>query len=209
MTRQLSSSILLSATVAGLIAMAPIGAAAQDRSAPLLLTAGRVTIHGTSNMHEFTASTTDVRLTWIALADGVSGLNAIKDPGAVEAFEIAIDAASLSTQVEGLDRDLHAALKTADHPDIMFRLTRLEALPDAAPGTLRATGLLAIAGVEKAVAFDLKTAVTGATLTVSGDVPVLMTDFGITPPTAVLGLLKANPKILVTFDTVLTIPTTF
>ena len=189
--------------------MAPIGAAAQDSSAPLVLAAGRVTIQGTSNLHDFTVSTTDMRVTRIALAGGAPALNAVQNPAAVEAFEIAIHAASLSSSpIDCLDQNMHEALKTADYPDIMFRLTRLEALPAAAAGTLRAIGVLEIAGVEKEVAFDLRAAVTGATLTISGDVPLLMTDFGITPPT-LLGILRTDPKIIVKFDTVMTIPTTF
>lgn len=208
MTNKFGSSALYCALVAGLIAMAPLGAAAQDATAPLSLTAGRVTINGTSNIHEFTATTTDVRVTKLALAAGVSGLNAAA-PGAVEAFEIAIRAASLSSPKEGLDKNMHKALKVAEHPDIMFRLLRLEAKPAAAAGALRAVGVLNIAGVEKEVAFDLKTAVTGATLTISGDVPLLMTDFGIAPPKAMLGMLKTDPRIVVKFDTIMAIPLTF
>ena len=208
MTNKPTNSILCCALVAGLIAMSPSGAAAQDPTAPLSLTAGRVTINGSSNIHDFTASTTDVRMTKLALAEGVSGLNAAA-PGAIEAFEIVVRAGSLSSPKEGLDKNMHKALKVAEHPDIMFRLLRLEAKPAAPAGTLRAVGLLKVAGAEREVALDLKAAVTGATVTVSGEVPLLMTDFGITPPKAMLGMLKTDNKITVKFDTVFVIPTTF
>jgi polyisoprenoid-binding protein YceI len=205
MTNTISPRTLIRALGAALMVITPLAVAAQD--APLTLTAGRVAINGTSNIHEFTATTTEVRVTKLTLAAGVSPLNAAA-PGAVEAFEIVIRAASLSSPKEGLDKNMHKALKTAEHPDIMFRLLRLEPKP-AAAGALRAVGVLKIAGVEKEVAFDLKTAVTGATLTVSGDVPLLMTDFGITPPKAMLGMLKTDNRITVKFDTVLAMPTTF
>ena len=61
---------------------------------------GTCGIDGTSNIHEFSAATTEVRVTRLALASGVSGeglLAAVLNPGAVEAFEIAIRAASLSS----------------------------------------------------------------------------------------------------------------
>ena len=39
-------------------------------------------------------------------------------------------------------------------------------------------------------------------------VDLLMTDYGVTPPKAMLGLLKTDPKVTVTFETVVAIPTT-
>jgi hypothetical protein len=39
-------------------------------------------------------------------------------------------------------------------------------------------------------------------------VPLLMTDFGIAPPKAMLGMLKTDPKVTVTFETMLSVPLT-
>src|SRR5918995_6471812 len=100
---------------------------------------------------------------------------------------------------------MHKALKVQPHPDITFRLVRVE--PGTA-GTLKAIGMLTIAGVEREVALTLKTQRTDATLTVTGDVPILMTDYGIKPPTAMLGMLKTDPKVTVSFDVTLTVPLT-
>jgi hypothetical protein len=175
--------------------------------APLTLSAARVSIAGTSNIHAFTASTTDVRVSRLVLApaDG-DRLQAAVKPGALEAFEIAIKTASLSSPKEGIDKNMHKALKSAEFPDITFKLARIEA--GAAANTLKAIGTLQIAGVEKAVAFDVKTAVSAAAITVIGEVPLLMTDHGIKPPTAMLGMLKTDPKITVTFEVVLASPQT-
>jgi hypothetical protein len=200
-------TLTFTAMALGLLALSPARAHAQDLSAPLTLAAAKVSIAGTSNIHEFTASTTDVRVTRLALANGVGGpglLAAVVNPGAVEAFEIAVRAATLSSPKEGLDKNMHKALKVDQFKDITFRLTRLEAKP-----ALRAIGMLKIAGVEKEVAFDLKTAATATALTITGEVPLLMTDYGITPPKAMLGMLKTDPKITVKFETVLAIQTTF
>jgi hypothetical protein len=205
MTRPLS--IVTGALLAGLILGAPTYLAAQDAAAPLVMTAGRVSIAGTSNIHEFTASTTDVKLARLELADGVAGpnlLTAIVNPGSLQAFDIVVKAGTLTSPKEGLDKNMWKALKTSAHPDIVFRLTRLEGQPRA----LRAAGLLKIAGVEKEVVFDVKAAANASTVTVIGDVPLLMTDYGITPPKAMLGMLKTDPKITVTFEVVLASPQT-
>ena len=175
--------------------------------APLKLSAARVTIAGTSNIHPFTASTTDVRMSRLVLAppDGDFLQSAVK-PGALEAFEIVIKAASLTSPKDGLDKNMHKALKVAEFPEITFTLARTEA--GAAPSTLKAIGLLKIAGVEREVALNLKVGVNASTITVIGEVPLLMTDYGIKPPTAMLGMLKTDPKITITFETVLGIPLT-
>ena len=73
---------------------------------------------------------------------------------------------------------------------------------------LRAIGTLRIAGAEKEVAFDLATAVKGDRLVVTGSVDLLMTDFGIAAPKAMMGMLRTDPKVTVTFETVLSTPLT-
>jgi YceI-like domain len=177
---------------------------------PVALDTARVTIAGTSNIHAYTASTTSVRLTRIEFAESVTGpdfWDAAVTPGALQAFEIAIPAATLSSPKDGLDKNMHKALKVKEHADITFRLIRIEASPDA-PKALRAVGTLQIAGVEKEVAFNVTATRKDATLAVHGQVPLLMTDFGIAPPKAMLGMLKTDPKVTVTFETVLAIPLT-
>jgi polyisoprenoid-binding protein YceI len=205
MTARTVSLTALGALALGLLVTSPIAAAAQDAPAALKLTAARVSIAGTSNIHPFTASTTDVRMSRLVLApaDG-DRLQSAATPGGVEAFEIAVRAASLTSPKEGLDKNMHKALKVAEHADITFRLARLEA--GAAANTLKAVGMLKIAGVEREVIFAVKAAVNASTITVIGDVDLLMTDYGIAPPKAMLGMLKTDPKITVTFETVFAIP---
>jgi polyisoprenoid-binding protein YceI len=173
------------------------------------LVSTRVSLAGTSNIHAYTASTTAARLVRVQIANGALGANvwdSIAKPGALEAFEISIPAATLSSPKDGLDKNIHKALKVTEYADITFRLSRLEIAEPS--GALRGIGILRIAGVEREVTLSLKTARTEATLTVTGEVQLLMTDFGITPPKAMLGMLKTDPKVTVTFETVLGIPLT-
>jgi polyisoprenoid-binding protein YceI len=188
MTRQFSISVCAGVLMFAFVAVLPASAAAQDASAPLTLASATVSLAGTSNIHEFTASTTEVRVTRLS----------VLNPGAVEAFAIAIRTTSLSAPREGIDKNMHKALKAAEFKDITFKLARLEAKP-----ALRAIGTLNIAGVDREIAFDLKTVATATTLTITGEVPLLMTDYGIAPPKAMLGMLKTDPKITVTFEVVL------
>jgi hypothetical protein len=199
------SSFLALGVCGAVIAASP----SSDTRVPVKLSSGRVSIAGTSNIHEYTASTTNVRIVRLELADGVSGPNfwdEIVKPGAIESFEVAIAAASLSSPREGLDKNMYKALKVTEFPTITFRLIRFDGGGD--PGTLHATGLLTVAGVQREVALDLKTTRHDSSFTVNGALTLLMTDYGITPPKAMLGMLKTDPKVTVTFETVLTIPLT-
>ena len=124
--------------------------------------------------------------------------------GRTRALAPSTTAASLSAPKGDLDKNMHKALKVAEHADITFRLVRFES---AAAGP-RAIGLLKIAGVEKEVALDITTKRAGAGLAVAGRIDLLMTDYGIAPPKAMLGMLKTDPKVTITFETVLAIPLT-
>jgi polyisoprenoid-binding protein YceI len=175
---------------------------------PLAVDSAKVTLAGTSNIHEYTASTTKVRVTQAQLGAALDGHfceNALK-PGAVETFEIAIAAATLkSPKGDALDKNMYKALKVDEFPDITFKLTKFDFSGKPA-GAAKAIGVLKIAGVERQVTMDVTTKIDGEKLDVQGRVDLLMTDFGIKPPTAMMGMLKTDPKVTVTFETVLAMP---
>jgi polyisoprenoid-binding protein YceI len=189
----------------GLVALTASGPAAV---APLALNTARITIEGNSNLHPYTASTPAVRLGRVAYGDIAASdgfWQAITQPGALQAFEVTIPAATLASPKDGLDKNMHKALKVAEHPDIVFRLARLE--PRAA-GAYKAIGTLTIAGVAKEVSLDIITQANDGAMTVKGEIQLLMTDFGIAPPKAMLGMLKTDPRVTVKFETVLAIALT-
>jgi polyisoprenoid-binding protein YceI len=178
--------------------------------APLALQSGKVTIAGTSNIHEYTASTTSVRVVRVQLGESatVADLrdNALK-AGTIQAFEIAIAANTLKSGKDGLDKNMWKALKADECPDITFKFTRFD-VTGKPGGAAKAIGLLRIAGVEREVALDITSQPGDGTLTVQGRLDLLMTDYGIKPVVAMMGMLKTDPKVTITFETVLSIPLT-
>jgi hypothetical protein len=199
--------VVLAASFIGFASLGSSTVSAQQASGTPGLDRIRISLAGSSNVHDYTASTTTARLVRLELAAGVAPtVEALLAPGAVEAFEIAIPAASLSSEKDGLDKNMHKALKVKEHQDITFRLGRLAAAQPA--GMYRATGVLTIAGVERTATFDIRLEPKGTALVVRGEVALLMTDFGITPPKAMLGMLKTDPKVTVTFETILSVPLT-
>ena len=203
MKRQIRSSFgaalaVAAAMTAGTIASAQI---------PLTIDKAKITIAGTSNVHDYTATTADARVTRVQLATDVAGAtfwDEVQKPGGLTAFDLEIKAETLKSTKDGLDKNMYKALKTKEHALITFSLKRLE----GEAGALKAIGTLKIAGVEREVTLPLKTGRKGDHLAVSGEIDVLMTDFGIAPPKAMMGMVKADPKITVTFDVLLALSAT-
>lgn len=181
---------------------------------PLTLLSAHVSLEGTSNIHAYTASTTTVRVTEaeiggvieaeIGVPPAVYLLTHFLRPGGLKSFAVTIPVASLTSPREGIDKNMHKALKAEEHSDIRFRLAALEAAGD----DYRTTGWLTIAGVEREVTLNLKVERKGPALAVTGTTDLLMTDFGITPPKAMLGMLRTNPKVQVQIDLLLGTPLT-
>jgi polyisoprenoid-binding protein YceI len=208
MKRHIGVRVALASAVA--VTMCVIGGALARAQAPLTIDSARITVSGTSNIHAYAASTTTVRVTRAQFASAVEGPDfwsyALK-PGSLGMFEVSIPAATLTSPREGLDTNMHKALQVSEHPDIAFRLLRFEP-GTGSGGSLRGIGVLKIAGVVREVAVDITTERKNSTLCVRGQVTLLMTDFGIKPPVAMLGMLKTDPKVTVTFETVLAVPLT-
>jgi polyisoprenoid-binding protein YceI len=105
-----------------------------------------------------------------------------------------------------MNKDMYKTLRADQHPSIRIELTRAQ-LQEAqlVSGqdwtTLKASSQLTIAGVTKPVLFEVKAkriAADRIRLTTSKD--VLLTDFGMEPPTAMLGLVKVNNTICIKMD---------
>lgn len=201
--------LCVSLAAATILASGAVIAGPPTQGPPLVMDTARVTIAGTSNVHKYTIWTDTVRLTRVALAPRAIAPDAFWDevvkPGAVEHFEIAVPVATLTSRDPGLDKTMAKALKLEEHRDITFRLKSLEA---GTTGVLMAVGRLRIAGVEREVVMQLQAQRSDETLVVRGRLPLLMTDFGIAPPTAMMGMLKTDPKIIVAFEVVLSAPGT-
>jgi polyisoprenoid-binding protein YceI len=176
----------------------PAAATAQAGTSPLAISSANVSVDGTSNVHSFTASTTTVRLLAVEIAGnpGEDLLAHVLTPGALSRLDVAIPAATLRSVKGDIDDNMHKALKVKEFADIRFRLRVVEA---EAAG-YRAAGWLTIAGVEKDVSFLVQVQRTGAGLVVTGSTDLMMTDYGINPPRAMLGVLKTNPKVTIRLE---------
>jgi hypothetical protein len=196
----LPGSLAIAATlVAGIVY-------AQD--SPVVVSSAKVTVSGTSTVLDWSATTNEAQTRNVRVTKDLPGGDffwvGVIQPGAVEAFEVVVPVAALKSDRDEFTADMHVALKADVHPDIVFTLSRME----KKPGGAMAFGTLKVAGVEKDIVLPLVTTLRNGKLLVLGSVDLLMTDFGITPPTAMMGVLKTDPKVTIRFETVLAKPTT-
>lgn len=179
-------------TVGAALAVSAITFAAEQ--APLSIVSAKVTITGTTNVHGYTAMSPSVRLVNVKLGtfDGDIWTLA-QNPALVEAFEIAIPSVSLKSTKDGLDKNMYKALKTDKFANIVFRAESIEKTANG----VRVAGALTIAGVSKDVTVDFAAQRMGSNLKLAGELPLLMTDYGVVPPKAMMGMMRTDPKVVV------------
>jgi polyisoprenoid-binding protein YceI len=202
--RHIASTTLTAAFALG-VSLFSVPALAQAPA--LALSKAKVTIDGTSNVHDWTAATSTVRVAHARVAADAKGAgfwDAVVKPGAIEAFEVVIPVTSLKSPRSGLDGNMYKALKSDQHREITFRLKGLT--PKDAAGAFTAAGVLRVAGVERDVTLDLTLGRSGQNLVVRGTTDILMTDFGIDPPRALLGTVRSSPDVTIKFETVVSSP---
>lgn len=135
-------------------------------------------------------------------ADAVSAV--LAGDKAVSSVEVTIPAAQLDCRNGTMNEHMRKALKAKEFPTIVFRATSYDLARTSESVGVALTGTLTLGGVEKPITVKAQ-AKPGAdgTLIVSGTREVRMTDFGLKPPTLMLGTMKVDEKITVGFEIVL------
>ncbi|MCB0717119.1 MAG: YceI family protein [Bacteroidetes bacterium] len=121
-----------------------------------------------------------------------SGESAV--PTAVK-IRVAVDEIECGKGV--MNKKLRDALKSDKNPDVLFTLDTASL---EGTGKLATTGNLTIAGKTKPVEFVVTEKATDSGLTYEGSVDLLMTDFDVKPPTAMMGTMKTKDEVTVSFS---------
>jgi polyisoprenoid-binding protein YceI len=118
---------------------------------------------------------------------------------------LAIPVKDLDCGRRRMNSDLQDALQADKHPEIRFSLIDVKPEKEVEPGLhrLRVTGTLTMAGAQRRITFIATGRQDGSgRLAGTGSVDLKMTDFGIDPPSALLGLVRAHDDIRVRFNLV-------
>jgi polyisoprenoid-binding protein YceI len=116
-------------------------------------------------------------------------------------FKVTIPVMTLESGDKTLDKHMMKALKADKFPIITVILKRIE----HKTGVVAAVVDLTIAGTTKEVYLETTATIEGDNLRVVGKKPLLMTDFGIEPPSLFLGTIKTRNEITIDFNVLLTL----
>lgn len=151
-------------------------------------------IVGTSNVHdwEMTLKNIDCYGTIINY-----GNNVIKLKNAI----LKTNVKEINSQYDLMDKIAHGAMKVKEFPVISFKAFNTKKLSEnnqTVNGQI--IGDLLISGVSKQKTISVEARILNDEMvSISGNVPVNMTDFGITPPKYMMGALKTDDEVHVIF----------
>ena len=166
----------------------------------------KLTLAGSSNVHDWACSSSTLNAT-IALDPSydTKPLSSIAKP--ITTVLVTIPVKSLKCGHGKMDDNMYKALKAEQYPEIKYVLTSYEidgAKTSAEAFAALTKGELTVAGQTKTVEIPI-TALRKEGGVMKGDaaVDLRMTDFGIKPPTALLGTLKTKDPIRISFTVLL------
>jgi polyisoprenoid-binding protein YceI len=183
----------------------PAAAQAQDSELKLGTQAGtRLWVEGGSNVRSWSC---DAKVVEASVTGG-----AVPATASAKAVSTAVRQAVLTIPVERLDcrngtmnEHMRKALKANANKSIQYRIAKWELTPRGDDeGSVTTSGTLVIAGAEKPVSVDLtaKRAAQG-TWQLKGSKTIRMTEWGVKPPSLMLGTMKVHDPVTVRFELVL------
>lgn len=152
-----------------------------------------ITILGTSNIHDWKATSTTGNVSWLVSFNS-GHINQIKD------ITVAIPVTSIKSDKGGkMDKKMYEALKIESFPEIKFTLKRIEKIePNNGKGTIYTIGYLEIAGKNQLVELLLNAEkLDKETIQIKLTKKIKMTDYNIKLPSALFGIIKTDDEVTI------------
>ena len=152
-------------------------------------------VHGTSSLHD-----------WHVDAEEQSGNIVITNTEDLEikSLSFSVKAESLKSGKSSMDNNTYKALNTDDYKTIDFKLNSVKQVEKVKENSFKVSvlGNMTISGVTKTITLELTIKLDGTKVLIEGEKSILMTDYGIDPPKALLGTIKTGNKINIIFKSV-------
>lgn len=151
-------------------------------------------IAGTSTLHD-----------WEMVAENFKGIMEVdvrSDAMDIHALKLSVPVESLKSGKTGMDNNAYKALKSDDHPNVEFELVEVK---KCTPGErncfdVQAVGKLTIAGQTRTITLPMKAIQSEGGMLLTGEKPLRMTDFGVEPPSFLMGAMTTGDDIVVKFS---------
>lgn len=183
--------ILITTWLTAILVMSFPHVSSSQAKAKINLPESKVSVRGTSSMHDWEVAfeNYDVEFAFRHTENGKMSISNVK------AVFAGASVTSDNSIMTGKARD---ALKVREHPEIVFISEGAETViinDGKINGTLK--GKLRLRGVFKSIEIAFSGNINGDKILILGSEEVNMTDYGIKPPTALLGTLKTGEKVTV------------
>lgn len=183
-------TILLNGRIRSFLLLMFIATGVMVQGQTLAIKSSVVTINGETNVnHDFKINATQV-----------NGKMTIAD-NRPKTLTVEIPVRSLISGERLMDKKTHEAFNEQKNPTILFNMTELNSIQVNGENiTVTVTGDLTLSGVTNKVTLksDGKILNPGV-YTFEGEVPVKMSDYGMKPPTAMLGTMKTKDQVMVDY----------
>jgi len=188
----------------------PLGAALLALAVPgfaqlAVAPSGSLRVFGDSTLHKWDSTATVVAMSF-TLADGAPPVlsDAIK-AAQVKGMEVHIPVAGLKSGESGLDKNMLKAMSADKFPEVVYKLGTyaLGKPSDGGAVVAKTTGELTIAGTTKTVSMDVEFRLGAGEAEARGSCTLNMSDYGIKPPTLMLGAIKVRDPVTIRFDLLL------
>lgn len=158
-----------------------------------------IRVTGTSTMHDWTMTGSGIKGSLIVAdtlvaAASAEGLAAVPPQAVIE-----IPVMSIKAEHEKMNNLMADALKASKNPNIRYQLTGAMLAKAGSPFVVATTGKLTIAGQTNDLEMQVTGTRSGELLVLTGETPIRMSDYGIKPPTAMLGTIKTGNDVNVSF----------
>jgi polyisoprenoid-binding protein YceI len=141
-------------------------------------------------------------------AEEQSGLIEFSDLASadISRLKFSVESESLKSGKSSMDKNTFKALNTDKYKTIDFDFKDVKSIEKLNENTytVALNGNLTVSGVTKQVTIGFKLVIDNNLIKLNGEKSILMTDFGIDPPKALLGTIKTGNEITIAFKPVFT-----
>jgi polyisoprenoid-binding protein YceI len=160
-------------------------------------------VEGDSTLHKFRLDAKELQIE-VGTPEATAGqkVDELAAAGGIKTLDVRVAVRGLTSGESGLDDNMRSALKADRNHEIRFQMDSYQSSPgaDASHLSLKLKVRLLIAGVETPIELDAAAAREGAALHVTGAKQLLMTDYGVKPPTFMLGAMSCKDAVSIHFD---------
>lgn len=162
----------------------------------------RLWISGTSTVRSFECSATEFDAKVDALPNAVPAV--LNGDKAVTAVELRVPTGRLDCKNGTMNEHMLKALKAKDNPTIVFKLESYELAKTSDAVRVTLNGTLNMGGVDKPITMTANaTQAASGALRITGTHELRMKEWGLKPPTLMLGTMRVDERIKIGFDLVL------